>query len=38
MENQTHNWGISSCIDLYDCDLLLMQDEYIIKRFVRELC
>jgi S-adenosylmethionine decarboxylase len=38
MENQTSPWGVSACIDLYDCDLLLMQDEYIIKRFVRELC
>jgi S-adenosylmethionine/arginine decarboxylase-like enzyme len=39
MENQTnHCWGVSSCIDLYDCDLQLMQDEAAIKRFVRELC
>ena len=38
MENQTNPWGVSACIDLYDCDLLLMQDEDIIKRFVRELC
>jgi S-adenosylmethionine/arginine decarboxylase-like enzyme len=38
MEGQTKYWGVSSCIDLYGCDLLLMQDEYIVKRFVRELC
>jgi S-adenosylmethionine decarboxylase len=38
MENQTNHWGVSSCIDLYDCDLDLMQDEAAIKRFVRELC
>jgi S-adenosylmethionine/arginine decarboxylase-like enzyme len=38
MENQTNYWGVSSCIDLYDCDLGLMQDEAVIKRFVRELC
>jgi S-adenosylmethionine/arginine decarboxylase-like enzyme len=38
MENQTNCWGVSSCIDLYDCDLMLMQDETAIKRFVRELC
>jgi S-adenosylmethionine decarboxylase len=38
MENQTNCWGVSSCIDLYDCDLPLMQDEMAIKRFVRELC
>lgn len=38
MENSTDCWGISSCIDLYECDLALMQDELVIKRFVRELC
>jgi len=38
MENQTNYWGVSSCIDLYDCDLQLMQDEAAIKGFVRELC
>jgi S-adenosylmethionine/arginine decarboxylase-like enzyme len=32
------NWGVSSCIDLYDCNLALMQDEVAIRRFVRELC
>ncbi len=31
-------WGLSSCIDLYECDLKLMQDAEAIKRFVRELC
>ncbi len=31
-------WGLSSCIDLYDCDLALMQDAPAIKRFVVELC
>jgi S-adenosylmethionine decarboxylase len=38
MENRTNCWGVSSCIDLYGCDLHLMQDEAAIKRFVRELC
>jgi S-adenosylmethionine/arginine decarboxylase-like enzyme len=38
MENQTTYWGISSCIDLYGCDLNLMQDEKAIKRFTRDLC
>ncbi|MBI5965138.1 MAG: S-adenosylmethionine decarboxylase [Chloroflexi bacterium] len=38
MENQTNPWGVSSSIDLYGCDLRLMQDENEIKRFVRELC
>ena len=31
-------WGLSSCIDLYDCDLKLMQDAPAIKEFVRRLC
>jgi S-adenosylmethionine/arginine decarboxylase-like enzyme len=38
MEGPSTCWGVSSCIDLYECDLDLMQDEAAIKRFVRELC
>ena len=38
LEHPTGCWGVSSCIDLYGCDLDLMQDEAAIKRFVRELC
>ena len=38
MDHQANCWGVSACIDLYDCDLNLMQDEAAIKRFVRELC
>ena len=38
MENQTTCWGVSTCIDLYECDLDLMQDETAIKQFVGELC
>jgi S-adenosylmethionine decarboxylase len=38
MDHHLNGWGVSSCIDLYDCDLNLMQDEVAIKRFVRELC
>ena len=38
MEYRTKCWGVSSCIDLYDCDLHLMQDAEAIKRFVCELC
>jgi len=38
MENPIGCWGVSSCIDLYDCDLHVMQDADAIKRFVRELC
>ena len=38
METQTNCWGVSTCIDLYECDLRMMQDEEEIKRFARELC
>ena len=31
-------WGLSSCIDLYECDPDRMQDAEVIKQFVRELC
>jgi S-adenosylmethionine decarboxylase len=37
-ENETEYWGVSSCIDLYDCDLALMQDAEAIRTFVRLLC
>lgn len=38
MENETEYWGVSSCIDLYECDLALMQDAEAIRKFVRLLC
>lgn len=31
-------WGLSSSIDLYECDLGLMQNADVIKDFVRQLC
>lgn len=31
-------WGVSTCADLYDCDLRLMQDEAALRRFAVELC
>ncbi len=31
-------WGLSSCIDLYECDLDLMRDAPAIKEFVLRLC
>lgn len=31
-------WGVSSSIDLYDCDLALMQDAEAIREFARLLC
>jgi S-adenosylmethionine/arginine decarboxylase-like enzyme len=37
MENETEYWGVSSCIDLYECDLKLMQDADAIRKFVKLL-
>lgn len=37
-ENETEYWGVSSCIDLYDCDLALMQNADAIREFVKLLC
>lgn len=37
-ENEAEYWGVSSAIDLYDCDLSLMQDAEAIKEFVKILC
>jgi len=31
-------WGISSSIDLYECDLALMQNAEAIREFVKQLC
>src|SRR5688500_13572585 len=31
-------WGTSSCIDLYECDLPLMQNAEAIREFVKLLC
>jgi S-adenosylmethionine/arginine decarboxylase-like enzyme len=38
MENETEYWGVSSCIDLYECDLALMQNADAIREFVKILC
>src|SRR5262245_60628273 len=38
MDSNPQYWGLSSCIDLYDCDLKIMQDAEAIKDFVRQLC
>ncbi|MBL8103178.1 MAG: S-adenosylmethionine decarboxylase [Anaerolineales bacterium] len=37
-EEITEYWGVSSAIDLYECDLALMQNAEAIKDFVRILC
>ena len=38
MESEVEYWGISSCINLYDCDLTLMQNADAIRKFVVLLC
>ena len=37
-ENESEVWGVSSSIDLYECDLALMQDADAIREFVKVLC
>jgi len=37
-EETQEYWGISSSIDLYDCDLAIMQDAEAIREFVKILC
>ena len=37
-ETETEYWGVSTCIDLYDCDLSLMQNADAIREFVVLLC
>ena len=38
MDETESYWGISSCINLYDCDLALMQNADAIRAFVIQLC
>ncbi len=38
IEDTTEYWGVSSSIDLYDCDLALMQNADAIREFVKILC
>lgn len=38
IEETTEYWGVSSCINLYDCDLALMQNADAIREFVKILC
>src|SRR5574339_291005 len=37
-EQETEYWGVSTCINLYECDLALMQNADTIRKFVVELC
>ncbi len=36
--NEVEYWGVSTCIDLYECDLTLMQNAEAIREFVVQLC
>jgi S-adenosylmethionine decarboxylase len=38
MSGSNEYWGVSSSIDLYECDLGLMQDAEAIREFVHILC
>ena len=38
MEKETEYWGVSACIDLYECELTLMQNAGAVREFVRLLC
>lgn len=38
VKEEQEYWGVSSSIDLYDCDLSLMQNADTIREFVRILC
>ncbi len=38
MSGSNEYWGISSSIDLYECNLKLMQDAEAIREFVKILC
>ena len=37
-EQETEYWGVSTCINLYECDPALMQNADAIRKFVVELC
>jgi hypothetical protein len=38
MDSKPTYWGMSSSIDLYECELGFMQNAEAIKDFVRQLC
>lgn len=37
-DHETEYWGVSTAIDMYDCDLALMQNADAIREFVKTLC
>ena len=38
VEEKIEYWGVSSSIDLYECDLALMQNADAIREFAKTLC
>ncbi|MFH1076804.1 MAG: S-adenosylmethionine decarboxylase [Pseudomonadota bacterium] len=36
--NTEKAWGLLSSIDIYDCDIAILQDAEAIKRYASELC
>src|ERR1043165_9700472 len=38
MSESSEYWGVSASIDLYECDLALMQNADAIREFVKILC
>ena len=38
IESKTEYWGVTSSIDLYECNLSLMQNADAIREFVKILC
>ena len=38
VESEVEYWGVSTCINLYDCDLSLMQNADAIREFAVQLC
>jgi S-adenosylmethionine decarboxylase len=38
MGESAEYWGVSCSIDLYECDLALMQNAEAIREFVKQLC
>ena len=38
MGESAEYWGVSSAIDMYECDLALMHNAEAIREFVKQLC
>src|SRR5690348_10653285 len=35
---QAHAWGLSTCIDIFDCDPGIVRNRELIEMFTRDLC